>query len=177
MLDRWCSLPIFPTQKWHKQQDEPHYPLQINVDALRVVYYYYMPTDANTHPSTRLSCQRIKETMWSPLHYLHTINIFSQFCQVVIYRASPCSLCHLIWWDWLIYLCSSHIPSVKGTLSPCKCPPFPADLPYKGSCSSCILRLCCTTFISIFTEITMFELNCAFIHLAIFHAAFQPVHL
>lgn len=48
------------------------------------------------------------------LHYLHTINISLQFCQVVIYRASVSSLCHLIWRQWPIYLCSSHMPLSEG---------------------------------------------------------------
>lgn len=47
-------------------------------------------------------------------HYLHATDIFLQLCQVVIYSASACALCHLIWGQWLIYLCSSHILSVKG---------------------------------------------------------------
>lgn len=51
-------------------------------------------------------------------HCPHSINIVLQFCQAVIYGASPCSLWHLIWWQWLIYLWSSFIPCVKGMLSP-----------------------------------------------------------
>lgn len=52
----------------------------------------------------------------APLHYLHTINISLHFCQVVIYRASLSSLCHLIWRHWLIYLCSFHMPLSEGHL-------------------------------------------------------------
>lgn len=48
------------------------------------------------------------------LHYLRTINISVHFCQVVIYRASLSSLCHLIRRQWLIYLCSFHMPLSEG---------------------------------------------------------------
>lgn len=97
------------------------------------------------------SCSRPFLDTWARVlaHCLDSIDIFLQLCQAVIYRASLCSLCHLIWWQWLIYLCSSALPSVwRARYLPAEKSQrslFPADLPYGEWSSQLYLWSACVS--------------------------------
>lgn len=120
---------LFASHPWHHQNLETNKPTT-QARVLRWRWYSKHHRGAHCYSKPKLS-KWPSGISWAPywskplkarrsrarqalLHYLHTINISLQFCQVVIYRASLSSLCHLIWRQWLIYLCSSHMPLGEG---------------------------------------------------------------